>query len=50
MKKYFDSRYHTKNRQMHIGDCVLVKQPRLNKLTPPFDPILILLNALREAW
>ena len=38
MKKYFDSRYHTKNRQMHIGDCVLVKQPRLNKLTPPFDP------------
>ena len=23
---------------MHIGDCVLVKQPRLNKLTPPFDP------------
>ena len=38
MKKYFNSRYHTKNRQMHIGDCVLVKQPRLNKLTPPFDP------------
>ena len=38
MKKYFDSRYHTKNRQMHIGDCVLVKQLRLNKLTPPFDP------------
>ena len=38
MKKYFDNRYHTKNRQMHIGDCVLVKQPRINKLTPPFDP------------
>ena len=38
MRKYFDSRYHTKNRQMHTGDCVLVKQPRLNKLTPPFDP------------
>ena len=49
MKKNFDSRYHTKNRQMHIGDCVLVKQPRLNKLTPPFDPDPYL-NALREAW
>ena len=38
MKKYFHSRYYMKNSQMHIGDCVLVKQPRLNKLTPPFDP------------
>ena len=38
MKKYFDNRYPTKNRQIHIGDRVLVKQPRLNKLTPPFDP------------
>ena len=36
MKKYFDNRYQPKNRQ--IGDRVLVKQPRLNKLTPPFDP------------
>ena len=32
MKKYFDNWYHTKNRQMHIGDGVLVKQPRINKL------------------
>ena len=23
---------------MHIGDCVLVKQPVINKLMPPFDP------------
>ena len=23
---------------MHIGDGVLVKQPRINKLTPQFDP------------
>ena len=26
-----------KNCQIHIGDLVLVKQPKLNKLTPPFD-------------
>ena len=28
---------------MHIGDCVLVKQKRINKLTPPFnlDPYFI---------
>ena len=37
IKKYFDNRYRTKNRQIHIRDRVLVKQPRLNKLTPPFD-------------
>ena len=37
MKKYFYNRYHTKNRQMHIGDGVLVKQPRINKLMPPLD-------------
>ena len=41
MKKYFDNRYHTKNCQMHIGDCILVRQPRLNKLTPRSIPILI---------
>ena len=23
---------------MRIGNCVLVNQPRINKLTPPFDP------------
>ena len=38
MKKYFDNQYHTKNFQMHTGDCVLVNQPRINKRTPPFDP------------
>ena len=43
MKKCFDNRYWTKTCQIHIGhighiDRVLVKQPRLNKLTPPFDP------------
>ena len=35
MKKYFNNRYQTKNRQIHIRDRVLVKQPRLNKLTSP---------------
>ena len=38
MKKCFDNQYRTKNRQMHIGDRVLVKQPRLNKLMSPLDP------------
>ena len=23
---------------MHIGDCVLVKEPRINKIRAPFDP------------
>ena len=50
MKKYFDNRYRTKNRQIHIGDHVLVKQPRLNKLTPPFNPDPFFVNVSREAW
>ena len=37
MRKYFDNWYHTKNWQIHIGDCVLVKQLRLNKSKSPFD-------------
>ena len=50
MKKYFDNRYRTKNCQIHIGDCALVKQPRLNKLTPPFVTDAYIVNASREAW
>ena len=50
MKKYFDNRYQTKNRQIHIGDHVLVKQPRLNKLTPLFNPDPFFVNVSREAW
>ena len=50
MKKYFENQYRTKNRQIYIGDHVLVKQPTLNKLTPRSISILILLNASMEAW
>ena len=50
MKKYFDNRYQTKNRQIHIGDHVLVKQPRLNKLTPLFNPDPFFVNVSRESW
>ena len=49
MKKYFDNRYHTKNRQMQIGDCVLAKQPRLNKLTLPFDPDPYFAKCVKES-
>ena len=37
MKKYSDNGYRTNNRQIQIGDHVLVKQLRLDKLTPPFN-------------
>ena len=50
IKNYFENQYRTKNRQMYIGDHVLVKQPTLNKLTPCSISILILLNAPMEAW
>ena len=38
IKKDSDNQFRPKNCQIHIGDRVLVKQPRLNKLTPSFDP------------
>ena len=47
MEKYFDNRYQTKNRQIYIGDRVLVKQQRLNKLTPPFDSDLYFVKCVK---
>ena len=43
MKKYSDNEYRTKTHQIHIGDHVLVKQPRSDKRTPPFnlDPYFV---------
>ena len=36
MKEYFDNRYHKKNRQIQIRNCVLVKQSKISKLLLPF--------------
>ena len=38
MKKYADNRRNTKQSQMALGDCVLVKQPKVNKFSTPFCP------------
>ena len=38
MKKSFDNLYNTKIYQMRVGDCVLMKHPRINKLPSPFNP------------
>ena len=37
-KHYMDNKHHSTNRAMKIGDRVLVKQRKLNKLTPTFNP------------
>ena len=47
IKKYFDNRYRTKNREIHIGDRAFVKQPRLKKLTPPFNPGLYFVKCIK---
>ena len=39
MKKYADSRNNIMIEKFHIDDMVLVKQKKLNKLTPPFNPV-----------
>ena len=36
-KEYHDKRHHTKNFCLQIGDRVIVKQRKLNKLTPIFE-------------
>ena len=36
-KEYHDKRYHAKNISLLIGDRVMVKQRKLNKLTPIFE-------------
>lgn len=38
MAQYTDSRRHTKPSNLSVGDDVLVKQPKINKLTPPYNP------------
>ena len=37
MKKYADKNRNVKSSNFQINDTVLVKQPKTNKLTPPFD-------------
>lgn len=38
MKKYVDARFHARQPAINKGDYVLVKQPKRNKLSSPFDP------------
>ena len=38
MKRYADKRLHAEANPIDTGDTVLVKQPRLNKLSTPFNP------------
>ncbi|MCG8094404.1 MAG: DDE-type integrase/transposase/recombinase [Candidatus Thiodiazotropha endolucinida] len=37
-KQYADKKTGARRSKIRIGDSVLVKQPKLNKLTPPFNP------------
>lgn len=36
--EYADKRRHARIPQLTVGDCVLVRQKKKNKLTPHFDP------------
>ena len=38
MKCYADKRLQAKAKPIDVGDTVLVKQPRLNKLSTPYNP------------
>lgn len=38
MKEYFDLKRNTKPAGLKVGDSVLVKQKKKNKLSAPFNP------------
>ena len=38
MKKHFENKHCVKPSQFKVGDSVLVKQEKKDKLTPPFNP------------
>lgn len=38
MKSYADKRRNTQSSRISVGDTVLVRQPKKNKLSTPFDP------------
>ena len=38
MKEYADQRQHSKDNDRKVGDTVLVRKTKKNKLSPPFDP------------
>lgn len=41
IKRYFDNRYHKKNRQIQIKNFVLVRQPKISKLLLPFKTLYL---------
>lgn len=38
MKEYADQKQHSKVSEIKVGDTVLIRQPKVNKLTTPFNP------------
>ena len=38
MKEYADKCNHAKNTDLNVGDKVLIKQPKQNKMSTPFKP------------
>ena len=39
MKEYADKRSHAKSTDLNIGDKVLIKQPKKDKMSTPFKPV-----------
>ena len=47
MKMYADNHSNVKNSNFQLDDTVLVKQKKVNKLTPPFDPNPMIIIAIK---
>ena len=50
MKTYADNRRNAQPSHLQVGDKVLVKQPKQNKLSTPFDPRLFEIITKKVVW
>ena len=46
-KEYHDKQHHVKNISLQIGDRVMVKLIKLNKLTPIFEPLPVIVMSTK---
>ena len=47
MKYYGDKQFKINNTIFSVGDTVLVKQKKVNKLTPPFNPVPHIITSIK---
>ena len=50
MKAYADQKLGVRDSKIELGDTVLIKQPKCNKLSPPFSPVPLVVEEKTDLW